>query len=147
VSPNEIFWVLVGLASIALTVWLNRHLFRGGLGTSGLEWIYYALGLAALVIGWYFNFAYLRAYGAEAGWWHWTKLLFANPAAASGGQDLVIANCILFPLWTILDGRRDKMPQPWIYFAMSIITSFAFAMAVFLAFQDRQRRFNSPSRP
>ena len=142
-SPSELFWVLVGLASIAGSVWLNRHLFKAKLGVSGLEWASYALGLAALVIGWYFNFAYLREYGAEAGWWHWTKLLFGNSAAASGGQDLVIANCILFPLWTILDGRRDRMPQPWIYFVMSLVTSFAFAMALFLAFQDRQRRFNA----
>lgn len=144
-SANETFWVLISLASIAGTIYLNRALFRPGLGVSGLEWTCYALGLAALVIGWYFNFAYLREYGAEAGWWHWTKLLFSNPAAASGGQDLVIANCILFPLWTILEGRRERMAQPWIYFVMSLFTSFAFAMALFLAFQDRQRRLNALS--
>lgn len=55
----------------------------------------------------------------------------------------MFANVILFPLWTILDGRRDRLPQPWIYFVMSLITSFAFAMALFMAFQDRQRRYNA----
>ena len=142
-SPTEIFYVLIGLASIALVFWVNRHLFRGArVPVSVAEAVYYLFGLGALVCGWYFNFAYFRQYGSEAGWVHWTRLLFVNPASASGAQDLIIANVFLFPLWTILDGRRSGMRLSWWYFVMSLITSFAFAMALFLAVQDRQVRHN-----
>jgi uncharacterized membrane protein YuzA (DUF378 family) len=142
-SPTEIFYVLIGLASIGLIFFLNRPLFGARrIGVSAAEAVYYLVGLAALVIGWYFNFQYFRQYGADVGWLHWTKLLFVNPASASGGQDLIIANLILFPLWTILDGRRQGMRASWLYFPASLLTSFAFGMALFLALQDRQRRWN-----
>lgn len=138
-NATTIFYMLLGLGTIAPVFWLNRDLFKATT-TSGVEVIYYVTALAALFVGWYFNIAYMNQYGAEAGWWHWTKLLFVNPASASGGQDLIFANVILFPLWTILDGRRNGMRAPWWYFVMSLVTSFAFAMALFLAIRDRQLR-------
>ena len=147
-SANELFYVVIGLLSVALIVYLSRHLFtRGGAagGVSGLEWLYYAVALVALLIGWYFNFQYMRQYGAEGGWWHWTTLLFVNPASASGGQDLIIANLILFPLWTIIDGRRCGMRASWLYFPMSLLTSYAFAIALFMAIRERQLRWNATS--
>ena len=143
-SPIEITYVLIGLASIAPIFVLNRPLFRTrNVAVSGVEALYYGVGLVALLVGWYFNFAYFRQYGDEAGWLHWTKLLFVNPASASGGQDLIIANLVLFPLWTVLDGRRDGMRAAWWYFVMSLLTSYAFAIALFLAVQHRQRRWNA----
>jgi hypothetical protein len=143
-SPTEIFYVLIGLGSIALILYLNAALFRTrGVPASAAERAYYAVGVVALLVGWYFNFQYFRQYGDEVGWLHWTKLLFVNPASASGGQDLIIANLILFPLWTLLDGRRDGMRASWLYFPMSLLTSYAFGLALFLAVQDRQRRWNA----
>jgi hypothetical protein len=138
-TPTTVFYMLIGLASIVPVFWLNRALFRNT-STSFVEIVYYVTALAALFVGWYFNIAYMNQYGADAGWWHWTTLLFVNPASASGGQDLIFANVILFPIWTILDGRRIGMRAPWWYFVMSIVTSFAFAMALFLAVRDRQLR-------
>lgn len=138
-SPQDLFYMAIGLISIAVAFWFNRHLYRRG-GVSALEAVYYATALAALVVGWYFNLQYMRQYGAKAGWVHWTRLLFANPASASGGQDLIFANVILLPLWTIVDGRRSGMRASWWYFPMSLITSYAFAMALFLAVKERQLR-------
>jgi Terpene cyclase DEP1 len=143
-SIIEAFYVALGLASIALVFWLNRRLFRG-VPLSGLEAVYHLVGLAALLIGWHFNFQYFRMYGDAAGWVHWTRLLFVNPASASGAQDLIIANVLLFPLWTLVDGRRCDMRASWIYFPVSLITSFAFAMALYLAMRDRQLRWNKGS--
>lgn len=141
-SPSEIFYVGIGLLSILIVVWINRDLYRSG-GVSALEWVCYATALPALLIGWYFNFQYMRGYGDEVGWWHWTTLLFVNPASASGGQDLIIANLILFPLWTIVDGRRSGMRASWFYFVMSLITSYAFGIALFMAIRERQLRANA----
>ena len=106
-AASEMVYALIGLALVAWIYWINRGLLRGGV--SAIEIVCYLVALPALVIGWYFNIVYLREYGADAGWWHWTTLLFVNPASASGGQDLIFANLILFPLWTILDGRRLGM--------------------------------------
>ena len=145
-SPSELFYITIGLLSVAVIVYASAHLFKPGGdagGVSGLEWLYYAVALLALLIGWYFNFQYMRQYGAEGGWWHWTTLLFVNPASASGGQDLIIANLILFPLWTIIDGRRSGMRGSWLYFPMSLLTSYAFGIALFLAIRERQLRWNS----
>ena len=145
-APSEIVYALIGLALVAWTYWINRGLLRGG-GVSAIEIVCYLVALPALVIGWYFNIVYLREYGDAAGWWHWTTLLFVNPASASGGQDLIFANLILFPLWTILDGRRLGMKAPWVYFVMSLVTSYAFAIALFMALRERQLRANNAGAP
>jgi hypothetical protein len=144
-SPTEIFYVAIGLLSIAVVFYFNAHLFKSGnkaAGTTGLEVLYYVIAVVALLVGWYFNFEYFRQYGSQVGWMHWTKLLFVNPASASGGQDLIIANLLLFPLWTIIDGRRDGMKLYWWYFPMSLLTSYAFGIALFLAIRERQLRYN-----
>ena len=143
-SPKEIFYVCLGLALVALTIWPNRHLFSGRAGgLSALEGLYYPIALAALLVGWYFNFQFMREYGDQATWSNWTRLLFVNPASASGGQDLLFANAVLFIPWTIVDGRRAGTKWNWIWFPMSAVTSFAFAMALFLALKERQLRFNA----
>ena len=142
-SPKEIFYVCLGLGMVALTIWPNRQLLsrRAG-GVSVLEAVYYLTALAALFVGWYFNFQFMREYGDQATWSNWCKLLFVNPASASGGQDLLFANAVLFIPWTIVDGRRAGMKWNWIWFPMSAVTSFAFAMALFLALKERQLRWN-----
>ncbi|MDB5972595.1 MAG: hypothetical protein JWQ90_5045 [Hydrocarboniphaga sp.] len=144
-SPSESFYVAIGLLSIVVIVVLNRQLYRQG-GVSVLEGVCYLIAVPALVIGWYFNFQYMRGYGEQVGWWHWTTLLFVNPASASGGQDLIIANLLLFPLWTIVDGRRCGMRLSGWYFVMSLVTSYAFAFAVFMALRERQLRWNNAQR-
>lgn len=144
-SSTMVFYIAIGLLSVALVVYFNRHLFqRAGKagGVSALEWAYYATALAALLVGWYFNFQYMQEYGSQAGWSNWTQQLFVNPASASGGQDLLFANLLLYPLWTIVDGRRNGMRRNWLFFPMSALTSYAFGVALFLALKERQLRWN-----
>ena len=68
-------------------------------------------------------------------------MLFTNPAASSIAQDDIIANVLLFPLWTMIDGPRRGLKHTWIYFVMSLFTSFGFAMGFYLAAQERQVRW------
>lgn len=146
-SPTELFYMALGLLTVVATVTTNRHLFASD-GRTGrinaIEAASYLLAVAALLIGWTFNLQYMREYGAQAGWWHWTTLLFVNPASASGGQDLIIANLFLFPLWTIVDARRSGLRHGWLFFVMSLVTSYAFGFALYLALRERQERFNQP---
>jgi len=139
-----IIHLLVALVFLVLFFVWNGYLYRSGWngsGVTGLEALYYLIGLCSFAAGYYFNVQYVQTYGAEAGWVHFTKMLFTNPAAASGSQDLVTTNVLLFPLWTIVDGRRLGMRHPWIYFVLSLLTSFGFAMALYLAAHERQIRW------
>ncbi|HKY90461.1 MAG TPA: DUF2834 domain-containing protein [Nevskiaceae bacterium] len=135
----------LGFATLGLYFVFNAHLYRtgwNGAQVSLLEGLYYLIAIGSVCTGWYFNTQYVMAYPEEAGWWHFTKMLFTNPAAGSGSQDLITANVLLFPLWTIIDGPRRGMKRCWIYFVMSLVTSFGFAMGLYLAAQERQVRWN-----
>ena len=138
-----IFGVL-GIVSTGFAFWANRRLFgRGGAGrVSLLEGAFYAFGLISLGLGWYFNVRYTHTYH-NANYWNYTKMLFSNWAADSAAQDYVIVNVVLMPLWTIVEGTRRGLKWAWIFFVMSLFTSLAFSIALFLAFMERQLRYNN----
>ena len=134
----------LGALCVAVFFRLNRHLYARDWDDSRMSWLealYYVLAVGSVCTGWYFNVTYVRTYPAEASWVHFTKMLFTNPAAGSGGQDLIVTNVVLFPLWTMIDGPRRGLRGTWIYFAMSLFTSFGFAMGLYLAAQERQVRW------
>lgn len=134
----------LGALSIGVFFYLNAYLYKGawmGSRVSLLEALYYVLAIGSVCTGWYFNVQYVQTYPAQASWLHFTKMLFTNPAAGSGAQDLIVTNALLFPLWTLSDGPRRGLRGTWIYFAMSLVTSFGFAMGLYLAAQERQVRW------
>jgi hypothetical protein len=139
----SLIYMLLGIAMVAAMAVLNRDILTRG-GITRLEAFYWLAAIAGLAIGWYFNLRYIGQYGAQAGWAHWIGLLFANPASASGGQDLIIANAVIFPVWTIAEARRAGMKAGWLYFPMSALTSYAFGLAAFLALRERRRRLQRP---
>jgi len=136
----------LGALSVAVFYLVNRHLYSDewpGSRATLLEKIYYVAAVGSVCVGWYFNVHYVMAYPAEASWLHFTKMLFDNPASGSGGQDLIVTNVLLFPLWTMIDGPRRGLRHAWIYFTMSLFTSFGFSMGLYLAAQERQLRWNA----
>ncbi|SEP62581.1 Protein of unknown function [Solimonas aquatica] len=135
----------LGVLCFMLFLRFNRHLYRGGWSGAGPSWnerLCYLLAVGSVCTGWYFNTQYVETYGEQAGWVHFTKMLFTNPAAGSGSQDLIVTNTFLFPLWTMIDGPRRGLKHCWIYFVLSLFTSFGFAMGLYLAAQERQLRWN-----
>ncbi len=136
---------ILGVATTAAAFVANRHLFAAD-GAAGrvtlLEGIYYVVGLCSLGLGWYFDVRYTNLYGHRASYVNYTKMLFSNWAADSAAQDYIIVNVILMPLWTISEGRRRGLKLAWIFFVMSLFTSLAFSVAMFLAFMERQLRYN-----
>ena len=136
----------LGALTIGVFFFVNAHLYRrdwAGSRMTFLEGLYYVLAVGSVCTGWVFNVRYMLAYPADASWVHFTRMLFANPAAASGGQDLIVTNVLLFPLWTMIDGPRRGLRGTWIYFTMSLFTSFGFAMGLYLAAQERQVRWRA----
>jgi hypothetical protein len=138
------FYGILGIISTALAFGYNRRLFRGEQAgqVTLLEGLFYVIGVVSLGLGWYFNVRYTHQYGHKATYVDYTKMLFSNWAADSAAQDYTIVNLLLLPLWTIVDGRRRGLRIAWIFFVMSLFTSLAFSMAMFLAFVERQIRYN-----
>jgi len=148
---------VLGVATTTLMVRWNARLFRRDAGAgsgsgpgsgwtvSPLEVVIGVFGVASVVLGWYFNIRYVQQYGSEASWVHFTQSLFTNWASSSAAQDYIIANVVLLPLWTIVDGRRRGIARPWIYFVMSLFTSYCFAIAAYLVTVERQVRADRPS--
>lgn len=135
---------VLGVLTVVLFFKFNAHLYRpgwNGARISALEAVYWLFALVSVACGWYFNIEYMKAFGAEGGWWHFTLQLFNNPASGSISQDLIIVNVVLFPLWTMIDGPRRGLKQCWLYFVMSLVTSFAFAVALYLVAVERQLRW------
>src|SRR5262245_9461262 len=136
----------LGALTVLLFYRFNAHLYRSdwpGSRITLLEGTFYAVAVGSVCVGWWFNVHYVTAYPAQASWMHFTSMLFDNPAAASAGQGMILPNVTLFPLWTMIDGPRRGMRQSWIYFVISLFTSFGFAMGLYLAAQERQLRWNA----
>ena len=144
---------VLGILAIGWVVRSNPAIFRrapsGGL-LSVSEAVLYCVGIASVVLGWYFNIRFVQQDGpdkllfnpiwGDGSWAQYVKLMFANPAASSASQDYTIGNVILLPLMTIVDGRRRGIARPWLYFVSTLFTSFAFGWAFYLATVERQRR-------
>ncbi len=143
-TGSLVFYGILGIASTVLAFLVNRRLFSGGAAgpVTVLEGIYYAVGVCSLLLGWYFNIRYTHLYGHRATYVNYTKMLFTNWAADSAAQDYVIVNVVLMPLWTIVEGGRRGLRWAWIFFVISLFTILAFAIALFLAFMERQLRYN-----
>ncbi len=143
-TSQLVFFGILGVACTVVAFVANRRLFSGGSAGSVtvLEGVYYVVGLCSLGLGWYFNVRYTHLYGHRANYVNYTKLLFTNWAADSAAQDYIIVNVVLLPLWTIVEGTRRGLRWAWIFFVMSLFTSLAFSVAMFLAFMERQLRYN-----
>ena len=134
----------LGALTIGVFFYANAYLYRGdwvGSGMTLVERLCYVLAVGSVCLGWVFNVRYVLAYPAEASWIHFTRMLFTNPASGSIGQDVIVTNLFLFPLWTMIDGPRRGLRHTWLYFTMSLFTSFGFAMGLYLAAQERQVRW------
>jgi hypothetical protein len=144
VTASLVIFGILGVASTAVAFAANRRLFVDGAAgrVTVLEGVYYVVGVTSLLLGWYFNVRYTHLYGHRANYVNYTKMLFTNWAADSAAQDYIIVNVVLLPLWTIVEGSRRGVKLAWIFFVMSLFTSLAFAVAMFLAFMERQLRYN-----
>ena len=143
---------VLGLTVIGWIVRSNAGVFaRPAAGPlfSPMECVYYVVGIASVVLGWYFNITYVQQYahgstnplwGEHGSWVEYIKLMFTNPAADSASQDYTIANVVLLPIFTVVDGYRRGLRNPWLFFVSSLFTSFTFGFAFYFATMERQRR-------
>ena len=145
--------IVHGLIGIAIICWIvasNRQVYTkpaNGPWFSPLECVYYAAGIASFALGYYFNVHFVadahgqgNIFAGPASYPHLLRMQFANPAAGSAAQDYLIANVILLPVFTIVDGYRRGLRRPWLFFVLSDFTSFSLPFAFYFATMERQRR-------
>jgi Terpene cyclase DEP1 len=116
VSPLEVFFYVVGLASIGLGYYFNYHFVQE-----------YATPSSNPIWG-------------PGSWQQFIVLGYDNPAASSASQDYTIMSLLIFPVWAIVDGRRRGIKNAWLYIAFILFFSSASAWAFYLAAVERQRR-------
>jgi hypothetical protein len=150
---------LLGLGTVALIVRTNKTIFQrpaAGPLFSGLELALYGIGVASVIAGWSFNTTFVlqntdgfftNPFVGDGSWQQYLQLMFDNPAAGSAGIDFSIANVLLLPLITIIDGRRRGIQKPWLYFVATLFASFTFGWAFYAATVERQRRQAATSTP
>lgn len=143
---------LLGVGVLCWIVRANAAIFRRtahGPLLSPLEIALYAIGIASIGIGWYFNIRFVientdgwfnNPFVGNGSWEQYLKLLFANPAAGSASGDFITANVALLPLITIVGGRRLGIRKPWLFFALTFFASFSSGWALYAAVVERQRR-------
>jgi hypothetical protein len=148
---------LLAVVVIWITLRANPAIFRrytSGPLLSPLELALYAVGIASIAGGWTFNITFVventdgwltNPLWGDGSWEQYMRLMFDNPAASSAGIDFIMANVLLLPLITIVDGRRRGINKPWLYFVVTLFASFSFGWAFYLATVERQRRLGRES--
>ena len=145
---------IIGIVLIAIIIRSNPAIFArftSGPQVSKLEIFYYVVGVASVVLGYYFNNEYVQEYAPSGGmhnfiwgpgsWSEFIALGYANPAAASASQDYTIMSLLIFPVFVVVDARRRGIKGSWLYCLLSsFFTSSAFPWAFYLATVERQRR-------
>jgi hypothetical protein len=145
--------LVLGFVCLAVIVRTNPTVFArvtSGPQVSKLELFYYVAGIASVVLGYYFNNQYVAQYAPHGGlhnfiwgpgsWSEFIALGYDNPAASSASQDYTIMSLLLFPVWSIVDGRRRGIRHAWLFSGFILFASSAFAWAFYLATIERQHR-------
>jgi hypothetical protein len=144
---------ILGFVVVGIIVRTNPHVYSrlpAGAQVSALEAFYYVVGVASIVLGYYFNNLYVEQYAPAGGlhnfvwgpgsWSEFIMLGYDNPAASSASQDYTIMSLLVFPVWVIVDGRRRGINHAWLYIGFILFASSASAWAFYLAAIERQRR-------
>lgn len=116
VSGLELFYYVVGVASIALGYYFNYQFVQE-----------YSTPSSNPIWG-------------PGSWQEFIALGYVNPAAGSASQDYTIMSLLIFPVFAIVDGRRRDIKHAWLYCGFLLFASSAFAWAFYLATVERQRR-------
>jgi hypothetical protein len=116
VSALEVFYYIVGVASIALGYYFNYQFVQD-----------YSTPSSNPIWG-------------PGSWQEFIALGYVNPAAGSASQDYTIMSLLIFPVWAIVDGRRRGIKHAWLYCGFLLFASSAFAWAFYLGTVERQRR-------
>jgi len=92
--------------------------------------VYAALAVAGLIGTWWFNLQFMAEAGGAFSVVEFARGGYANPAAASLTNDLLVA-LLSFLVWSFAEARR------WVYVVVAFGVAFAVAFPLFLLVRER----------
>lgn len=99
--------------------------------------VYLVLAALGLILTWTFNLRFMQESGGAFDVVAFVKAGYVNPAAASLGNDLLIA-LATFLVWSFAEARRLHMRHWWAIPVLCFGVAFAFAFPLFLFFRERR---------
>jgi hypothetical protein len=101
------------------------------------QFLYLTLAATGLCVTWYFNFRFMAETGAGFDLVAFVKGGYANSAATSLSNDLLVG-CATFLVFSFIEARRLGMRHWWAWPVLTFGVAFAFAFPLFLFFRDRR---------
>lgn len=99
--------------------------------------VYLVLAGLGLLLTWTFNLRFMQESGGAFDAVAFVKAGYANPAAASLSNDLLVA-LATFLVWSFAEARRLRMRHWWVFPVLCFGVAFAFAFPLFLFFRERR---------
>lgn len=99
--------------------------------------LYAALAVAGLIGTWFFNLQFMADAGGAFSVVEFVRGGYANPAAASLTNDLLVA-LLAFLVWSFAEARRLGMRHWWVYVVVTFGVAFAVAFPLFLLVRERR---------
>jgi hypothetical protein len=97
--------------------------------------VYALLATAALFATWSQNLAFFAA--PDAGFESFVRGAWANPAAASLGNDLLFLTGAAI-VWMVVEARRHAIRFAWLYVAMALAIAISVSFPLFLIARERR---------
>jgi len=147
--------LVLGVVAVWLVLRANPLAARrapGGPAFTWLELAYLLVGVASVVLGYWFNYQFVQDYRPASGgnfltgpgsWTDFTKRIFDNPASSSAGEDYIWINVVVLPIFTIVDGYRRGLRKPWLFFVATLFTSCTLGICLYFYVAERTRRHGS----
>lgn len=114
------------------------------MGISPRQVVYGALAIIGVVATTYFNLKFMRESGGGFSVGDFVAGGYANPAAGSISNDLIVAD-VAFLIWSFFESRRLGMRWWGIYFVLNFTVAFAFAFPLFLLMRERKLEAAGPA--
>jgi Protein of unknown function DUF2834 len=105
--------------------------------SAGRQAFFAALTVAGLLATWYFNLQFMRESGGTFGVIDFVRGGYANNAASSLTNDLLIGTLAFFA-FSFAEARRLAMRHWWIYPVLTFTVAFACAFPLFLLVRERR---------
>lgn len=101
------------------------------------ELVYAALSVLGLLATWYFNLRFMEESGGTFSVVEFVRAGYANSAASSLSNDLLIAT-VTFVVWSFAEARRLQMRHWWVFPVLTFAVAFACAFPLFLLLRERR---------
>jgi len=98
-----------------------------------LKYIYLGLAIIGFILPLYQFTKFLLKYGLNIR--YFIELVAANYISRFLVLDLIIASFV-FLILVVVEGRRSKMRNIWIYFMATLCVGLSFSLPLFLYFRD-----------